>query len=327
MFVRSAGETMGTTLYPVIREQALDRAERRRLMRSRDMTSLPKAGPGEVLVFEVDSGYVAHTERRHLAGREDVVVNAVSVSVVDVRPRILTVSLTIPSRSAADDFTVLVDFACQVRDAERVAELGLTDLVNPLRAYLRHDAALLQLASRQVVEQIKEVREDVAARITAYAKLRAPHVDGMSVELSGVRVLTPKDLAQHEKNMRDEHWRQQRQSLEGTGEDRNAERLRKYFEQGPAAVASLAAHRGELDLARATDREYEQLAAKRADLIKLFDSLPEGLRDTIAIDGERIINSVFDEILGPPKDKLAVDVIGEPQHGIGPGDRRANGNA
>jgi hypothetical protein len=318
---------MGTMRYPVLREQALDRAQRRMLQRSRDMKELPSVEPGTVMVFEIDSGYVAYTDRRHLVGREDIVVNAVSISVVDVRPRTLTVPLTIPSRSAADDFTVLVDFDCRVEDPERVAELGLTDLTTPLRAYLRQDAALGQLAASRSIEQIAIVRDDVAARISAYAALRRPHVEGVAVSVSGIRVLTPKDLAQHERDMRDESWRQQRQSLQNRGEDRNADRLRGYFEQGPAAVAGLATSRGELNLQQATDREYETLAAKRADLIRLFDSLPEGLRDTIAIDGERIINSVFDEILGPAKEKMSVEVIDQSGRGIGSGERLGNADS
>ncbi|GAA3431513.1 hypothetical protein [Kutzneria kofuensis] len=298
---------METRRYPVIQEQRLDRAQRRLLGRQRTETELPRAEPGTVLVFEVESGYVAFTERRHLTGREDLVVNAVSVSVVDVRPRSVSVRLTIPSRSAADEFTVVVDFNCCVEDPQAVAAAGWTDLAEPLHTYLSQDAALRQLGAGHRVEEINEVREDVDARVRAYCTLRAPRLSGMSVKLAGVDVLTPEDLSQHARTMRDTEWRHAQQGLENDFEDRDATRLQGYFERGAQAVSALAARRGQLNLAEAAEREYQQLERKRADLLRLFESLPEAYRDTVAIDADRIINSVFDEIVGPNPTALGGD--------------------
>jgi hypothetical protein len=291
--------TMTNNGYPVLEERPLGRPNRRWLARARDISELPVQLPGTVLVFEVGSGYLAFTERRHLAGREELVVNAVSVSLVDARSRTVTAQLIIPSNNVADDFVVLADFRCCVEEPEAVAAAGLRDLSESLRHYLRQDPSLGQIAVRRSVEQINDVRRDVAARIDAYYRLRAPHIAGMSIDLLGVRVVTPKDLVHHKKKMRNEHWRQEHVELEHEGEDRIASRMRSYFEDGPTAVAGLAAARGELDLEKATDREYAALQDKRQDLIKLWESLPEAYRDTVAVDAQRIVDSVFDQILDP----------------------------
>jgi hypothetical protein len=293
--------------YPVIEEKPLARANRRWLARARELAELPVQRPGTVLVFEVGSGYLAFTERRHLVGREELVVNAISVSLVDVRRRSLTVQLSVPSSDPADEFIILVDFNCEVVEPEAVAAAGLRDLPGVLRHYLRQDAALSQLASTRSVEQINEVRLDVSARIEAYYRLRAPRIPGMSVELLNMRVVTPRDLAEHDRKMRDERWRQRHEGLEHEGEDRYATRMRRYFEGGATAVAGLAAARGELDLNQATQREYEAMQSKRQELIKLWESLPEAYQDTVAVDAQRIVDSVFDQILGPTTPTRQVD--------------------
>jgi hypothetical protein len=197
-----------TDRYPVVDERPLDPAVRGWLGRSRDLRDLPRHIPGTIPVFEINDGYVAFHERRHFGKREELVVNAISVSTVDVRPRTVTVQLPVPSRSAADDFTLLVDFRCEVRDPVRVTADGLTDVTVPLRHYLRRDVSLTQLGTQHSVEEINVVRDKLKARVDAYSRLRAPHVEGMSVELAGVRVLTPKALAVHERDMRDERWKQ-----------------------------------------------------------------------------------------------------------------------
>jgi hypothetical protein len=293
--------------YPVLEERPLARAGRRVISRSRDLTELPKQQPGTVLVFEVGSGYLAFTERRHLAGREDLVVNAVSVSLVDVRPQTLTVQLNLPSSDPSDEFIVLVDFYCAVVEPEQVAAAGLRDLTGTLRHYLRQDPALVQLATTRSIRQINDVRLEITSRIEAYYRLRAPRIVGMKVELLNMRVVTPRDLADHVRRMRDERWRQDHEGLVHDGEDRNAGRMREYFEGGATAVAGLAAARGELDLNQATQREYEVMQNKRHELIELWKSLPEAYQDTVAVDAQRIVDSVFDQILGssPTSQQLA----------------------
>lgn len=305
--------------YPIVEERTLARANRRWLARARDLSELPALRPGSVLVFEVGSGYVAFTERRHLVGREELVVDAVAVSLVDVRPRTVTVQQAIPSGNPADDFIVLVDFGCRVHDPEDVVAAGLHDMSATLRHYLRQDASLGRLGARRSIEQINEVRVEVSARVEAYYRLRAPRIPGMWVELLDTRVVTPKDLAVHERRMRDERWRQRHEVLEHEGEDRNADRFRRYFDGGPTSLASIAAARGELDLGQATEHAYAALRSKREDLIKLWESLPEAYRDTVAVDAQRIVDSVFDQILDSGADGAdaprALDPGTAPDHG------------
>lgn len=291
-----------TTTYPVVDERALDPATRRWLGRSRDLTELPKHIPGTVPVFEVHDGYVAFQERRHLGRREDLVVNAISVSIVDMRPRTVTAQLHVPSRSAADEFVLLVDFQCQVEDPERVAETGLRDVTEPLRQYLRRDVGLMQLGVRYSVEDINTVREELSSRVDAYTRLRAPQVDGMTVVLGAVRVVTPKDLAGYERSLRDVRWQQNKELLEHAGEDRNAERLRAYVDAGPNALSALAAARGELDLQAAAVRGYQQAEDKRKQLIEILKTMPEEEWHTIAVDSQRIVGALVDELIGTSPD-------------------------
>jgi hypothetical protein len=293
-----------TAPYPVVDERALDPAVRRWLGRSRDLRELPKHIPGTVPVFEVRDGYVAFQERRHLGRREDMVINAISISTVDMRPRTVTVQLQVPSRSAADEFVLLVDFRCQVQDAEVVAETGTRDMTEPLRQYLRRDVSLTQLGVAYTVEQINEVREELSSRVDAYTRLRAPHVPGMTVTLAGVRVITPKDWANHERDMRDVRWGQRKAGLEHAGEDREVARLRTYVDDGPNALAALAAARGQLNLEQAVDRGYRTADEKRQQLIELLKSMPEEQWDTIAVDSQRIVGSLVDELLDTPHQGL-----------------------
>jgi hypothetical protein len=313
--------------YPVLEERRLARAGRRVFSRTRDLSELPAQQPGTVLVFEVGSGYLAFTERRHLAGREDLVINAVAVSLIDVRPQTITVQMNLPSLDPADEFVVLVDFHCQVVDAEQVAAAGLHDLAGTLRHYLRQDPALIQLSTARSIEQINRVRGEITARIEAYYRLRAPRVAGMSIELLTMRVVTPRDLANHDRRMRDERWRQDHEGLVHHGEDQNISRMRGYFEGGPAAVAGLAAARGELDLNQATQREYDAMHGKRQELIELWKSLPEAYQDTVAVDAQRIVDSVFDQILGSPAPRQQLTDDGRPApRMVGNGEKSDDGD-
>jgi len=289
--------------YPVVDERPLDPATRGWLGRSRALHDLPRHQPGTIPVFEVDTGYVAFHERRHLGRREDIVVNAISVSTVDMRPRTVTVQVPVPSRSAADEFVLLVDFRCQVRDAEVVAAAGTRDMVEPLRQYLRRDVTLTQLGGRYTIEDINVVRDELASRVDAYTRLRAPHVDGMAIALGGVRVATPKDLATHERTLRDERWRQSKAGLESSWEDHTAQRLREYVDGGPDSLSALAAARGELDLNAAVERGYRTAEEKRHQLIEILKSMPAEEWHTIAVDSQRIVGSLVDELTGTRADR------------------------
>lgn len=293
--------------FPVVDERPLDPAVRGWLGRSRALSDLPRHVPGTIPVFEIRDGHVAFHERRHLGRREDLVVNAISVSTVDLRPRTVTVHLQVPSRSAADEFTLLVDFRCEVRDPEVVAGAGLRDMVEPLRQYLRRDVSLTQLGVKYSITDINLVRDELSRRVDAYFRLRAPLVDGMVIGLAGVRVATPKDLVVHERDKRDVNWRLERDELEYAGEDRNAQRLRGYVEDGPDALAALAAARGELDLNGAVDRGYRAAEQRRQQAIEFLKSMPEEEWHTIAVDSQRIVGALTDELFGKQETQPALN--------------------
>jgi hypothetical protein len=289
--------------YPVVEERSLDPAVRGWLGRSRSRSDLPRHRPGTVPVFEVRDGFVAFHERRYLGRREDLVVNAVSVSTVDLRPRTVTVQLQVPSNNPADEFVLLVDFHCEVRDPEAVAAAGLSDMVGPLRRYLRRNASLIQLGVQHTVEEINLVRDELSSRVDAYTRLRAPQVGGMTISLAGVRVITPKDLVVHKRDLRDTEWRLEKEEIEHAGEDRNAERLRNYVDDGPDALAALAAARGEFDLNGAVDRGYRAIEQRRQQAIEFLKSMPEEEWHTIAMDSHRIVAALTDELFGTKKDR------------------------
>lgn len=292
--------------FPVTDERPLTPAVRSWLGRSRDLSDLPQHQPGTIPVFEVRDGHVAFSERRHLGKREDLVVNAISVSLVDMRPRTITVHVAVPSRSAADEFTLLVDFRCQVREPEVVAAAGLCDLGEPLRQYLRRDVGLTQLGVKYTVADINIVRDELSRRVDAYYRLRAPHIEGMVIGLAGVRVPNPRDFSNHERGKRDVVWAQDTEAIRHAGEDRNADRLLRYFEGGPDALAALAAARGELDLNGAVDRGYRAAEQKRQQAIEFLKSMPEEEWHTIAVDSQRIVGALTDELFGPQASRDAL---------------------
>jgi hypothetical protein len=283
--------------FPVLVERSLARAPRKFLFRSRQLAELPASEPGAVFVFERGSAYVALTDRQHLAGNEDLVVNAVSVSLVSMRACQIPVSFRLPSSSAADDFTVVVDFTCQVVDPEKVAEHGWTDLRSPLRTHLKQNGTLAGVSGVYPVGQITKVRQEVSALVEAYCRLRPPALPGIRAELAGVSVQTPTALADHERDLRDQGWRHKLDEREQAAEDRTAARLNEYFERGPEALSSIAAAKNQLNLAEAAERAHTERAQKEQNLIKLLEVLPDGALDTIAVDAERLFASVIDSAM------------------------------
>jgi hypothetical protein len=283
--------------YPVLVERSLARAPRKFLFRSRQIDELPTSEPGAVFVFGRGSSYVALTDRQHLAGNEDLVVNAVTVSLVSMRAQLISVPFRLPSSSAADDFTVIADFHCQVVDPEQVAEHGWTELRHPLRTYLKQNGTLSGVAGVFPVEQITKVRQEVAALVEAYCRLRPPALPGMRIELAGVSVQTPSALADYERSLRDQGWRHTVDEREQAAEDRTATRLNEYFVRGPEALSSIAAAKNQLNLAEAAERAHTERAQKEQNLIKLLEVLPDGALDTVAVNAERLFASVIDGAL------------------------------
>jgi hypothetical protein len=296
-------DSHGTNLpFPVLTEKTLPFIQRRLLRGARrDPGELPAAGPGTVLVFRHGSRYEAIRENRHLTGTEELVVDATAVFLVDIRARDVTIYFSLPSASAADDFTVRVTFQAHVIDPERAAAEGAVDLAGYLERYLQQDAKLSKLGSAYPIEAIATVRDVVISRIEAYCEFNPITLTGLAVELAAAAVLTPRELRRHEQDMRDERRRQALAELRDTGEDRSIQRHQLFVESGPAALTALGMARGETSvedaIARARDDEHRQ-QDKFAEAFRILQQ--SGATDFIDIDPTDMVSAYLEKLTGQP---------------------------
>ncbi|MGW1682587.1 hypothetical protein [Saccharopolyspora sp. NPDC002376] len=258
----------------------------------RELTELPAQEPGTVLVFEVNGHFEAFRERRHLTGTEEAVVSAVTVSVVDVRQRLVTARLTIPSNSPADDFTVEAVFRAKVTKPESVAAAGLTDITATLHSHLSQDQDLLALGLQCGVEDINEVRSVVRRRVMAFCKVVPPRIDGMDVALCEVRVPTPNPLREHSTVVRDERWSQDLAELRQAFEQRDVERVHTLLEGGPSMITALGISRREIHTSDAVRDASEAEERRRKYVLELLGALPDGYLDSLPIDPMQFVTAL-----------------------------------
>jgi hypothetical protein len=313
--------------YPVVEERVLDRTRRRLLLGGRrEPGELPTQPPGSVLVFEVAGRFEVLRERRHLSGREETVVDAVGVSVVDMRERLVTVDVLVPSASAADDFTIRALFRCRVTQPEVVAAAGITDLTGVLGGHIGQDRELASRCASYTVDAIREIREWATARVTAFCKVQPPRINGMSIWLAEVHVLTPKDLRAHATGMRDEAWRQDLEDLRQAFENRDVDRIETIFRRGPAAISALAASRGQLNLGEAVEQAYRAEEMRTRSEIEAVKALVDGGHlDTAPIDGMRYVDALAERIFGGRVDGADGVAGATPKASIAAGDGEQDG--
>jgi hypothetical protein len=284
---------MNSTNYPVIAEYPLRPARRRVLLGGRrDLAELPPQEPGTVLVFEVNGHYEAFRERRHLTGTEEAVVSAVAISVVDMRERVVTTTLAIPSNSPADDFTIEAVFRAKVTRPEVVASAGVTDMAATLRSYLSQDRDLLALGLHCGVEEINEVRGAVRRRVMAYCKVVPPQIEGMDVSLCEVRVPTPNPLRAHSTLVRDERWNQDLVEQRHASEQRDVERIHEVLQGGPSMVTALGISRREIHTSDAVRDAYESEDRQRKYVLEVLRALPDGFLDSLPIDHMQFVTAL-----------------------------------
>lgn len=300
---------MANNRYPVLEERPLDRAKRRLLVGGRrEPADLPPQLPGTVLVFEVGGRFEVLHDRRHLSGREEAVVDAVAVSVVDMRARAVTVDLAVASVSAADDFTVRARFDCKVTQPDLVAAAGLTDLTTALRGHLGNDRELVRRCGGWQVEDINSVREWVTARVAAYCKIQPLRVGGMTITLAEVEVLTPTELRTHATGLRDEGWRQLLDELRTSYESREIDRTEAILHRGPEATSALAIVRGQEDAGQASERAHQIEAERRRDLLEMVKIMAEGHHlDTAPVDAMRFVDAFADQTIRAGNRRSAID--------------------
>lgn len=307
------------SLYPVLEERPLPAVPRRFLRGGRrDVTELPQWRLGCVLVFHTGRDRIALREHTHLTGAEEPVVDAVAVSVVDIRPRAVTAQLVLPSASAADDFTVRVGFRCQVTDPEVAAGHGAFDLGRQLEEHLERDRKLLGLGASHTVEQIADMRDLVEARVEAYWEYHPLEVRGLSIAFTSTSVLTPAELRAHEQQMRDERWRQDYTKLTSVGEDTEIARMRDLVADGSAGLTALGLARREIhpiDAVRdaredeQVARQNDQLARERlSEAIRLLQD--SGRMDYVRLDVDSLAEAWYEQLTGRSMPQPADSQIG-----------------
>lgn len=283
-----------STWYPVIDERSLARIATR-FMRRRDVGELPRQTAGTVLVFEVGARYEVFRERRHLTGKEEAVVEAVSVSLVDMRARAVEVTFHVPSRSPADVFRIAVTFNCQVTEPDIVVGDGLLDIRGPLQRHLQQDRETAALGALYEVDDINEAREELSARVRAYSTLHPPRWRGMQIRLLNVAVDTPTALVQHATRMRDVKWQRIVDRLAEDYELEKAEALADLILQGPERVEALAIARGEQTAAVAAQRAYDRESETQRSITDLLAILQkDGHLDRIHVDADTLVQTLSD---------------------------------
>ena len=193
-------------LYPIVSQTQLKEPPRRGLWGlgspRRPESEMPTLNPHEVLVYRVGGQFIVDDGRR---GPDDNrVVNATSVSVVNMR-RGADVGATfeIASKDAAK-FAVQVNFVCSVVDPVTVVRDGQTDASESLLAYLKGYQPLFELGLKHPLAEINAVRREAGLHVKAYMTIRPPEIPGMSIALANVQVMTPQELAEHEVRRRKE---------------------------------------------------------------------------------------------------------------------------
>lgn len=302
--VSGAGPLSRDDRYPVVDERSLGKPERRWMRGARrDVGQLPDLRPGCVYVFGSNGRYEQSSATSHLRGGEQEMLDATSVSVVDIRPRQVTAQILVPSASPATDFTVHVNFGCEVEVATEIARQNLTDLRAALQAHLRQDPRMLEFQHRFYPDEIDEVRRQVLAYMLAAYRQRPPRIPGMRIWLQDVDVRTPRDLRRHATRIRDKNW-----GIEEQFVDHRAERQRVAHHQDMLATAeqaeAFAIARGDMSADRAVERRYAQ-EDQRA--VRLHDELTR-LVETGAI------NRMHDQQLDLAEAAIA-QLLGRPASG------------
>ncbi|MEV0586872.1 hypothetical protein [Nonomuraea sp. NPDC050310] len=185
--------------YPVVEQRELYPVPKPGFLRTarRSIMDLPTPLPHQVLVFKHGGSYQRGDERL-LRGDEPFVVEANSVSLVDLaKDRAVVAEIGIRSQGK-NDFTVRVTFACTVVDPVQVVQSGTVHVSGALANYLKSNQRLLGLGLKHSLSEVSEVRILVFAEVKSATTYFPPIIPGMVVALSSVEVLTPSAVAEAE---------------------------------------------------------------------------------------------------------------------------------
>lgn len=287
--------------YPVLEERSLGRPDRGWLRgERRRIEELPQLQPGCVYVFGSNGHYEQSSASTHLTGREQELIGATSVSVVDIRPRQVTTHLMVPSATPANDFVVKVNFGCEVETATEVARQNLTDLRAELQAQLKQDPNLLEFQHSFYPDEIDEVRRQVVAYMLAAYRQRPPRIRGMRIWLHDVEVQTPRELRHHAARIRDKNWRIAEDHIDRRAErhwvDHNEDLLSSRDRAMAAAVA-----RGDMDAARVAEMRHEE-DQRRAELLheQYTQLVQSGAINRMPVEQLSLAEAAIAQLLGRP---------------------------
>jgi hypothetical protein len=246
-----------------------------------------------VYLFRVDGRYREYREAGHVDLSDRLVCDATSVSVVQTRPWSVAADVVIPSVSPSDDFTVRTRFRCRVTRAEQVAEAGYTDLSAILANHLRQDRDLSSLGARHRIDDVNVVRPRVDAQISAYCMLSPVAIRGLDIEFESVQVLTPKDLREQARRVRDEEWDQDVRRQQRRFEDEDIERLAARLSRGAVHADAVGVSRGEINLSDVSARAHEVELERRKQIASVVQDLANrGFFDRVALDPVALMNAV-----------------------------------
>jgi hypothetical protein len=185
--------------YPIVDRWPLSMAERSgpwgmggRRRSNAEMLRLRPEDGHHVLVYRVDGDYVE--DRGALGPRDDRLVRATHVSVVDKRQNApVVVQLKIPSKDSRM-FSVVVTFGCTVTDAVLVVRQGLVDPQQLLSNYVRSYHGAMRMGLEFTLDEFNDVRRAVDDELTAYHAVTPPVIDGLEIMLSSIEVETPEEV-------------------------------------------------------------------------------------------------------------------------------------
>jgi hypothetical protein len=259
MTEEATAQTTAAKRYPIVKSTSLSRAQRSGLLGLRKPSRPPSemVQPPEghhVLVYRVDGEYVL--DDASLDSRNDVVVRATHVSVVDTqRNAPIVVQLSIPAKQS-QSFAIKVTFGCTVVDPLIVVRQGLKDPEQLLTSYLLSYHNVMQMGLDFTIEQINEVRHAVHDELTAYQTVNPPLIDGLEIVMSSVEVLTPRRMAErheHELEQQDEHLLRMGKLLKDTQHELAVERSKN---------ARLELERQNMHARQRQDQDHEHVMAE-----------------------------------------------------------------
>jgi hypothetical protein len=299
-----------TDPYPIVKQIQLSEPVRRGVFgllgQRRERSEIPALQPHEVLVYRVNGRFVMDDGRLGLD--DDDVINATSVSVVNMRREAeVATNFTIDSQDASQ-FSVYVNFVCTVTDPIRVVKDGQANAGVALLSYLKGYQRLFELGLTHPLSELNALRREAGHHIKAYMTVMPPEIAGLSIDLGNVQVMTPDEIAAHQKDLRKakqdhdiaamalesetalERRKLAAQSELGEGRLANAKTTAETIGNDPNLALHLAYVSGELSAGEIADRiqarEEERERIEREDAKEAAELDRRRRADALAIDIE-----------------------------------------